>query len=63
MSVVHPVVCNPVISPVVDILNFVGWRAGGSSLPRLDPGEKFLTDDTGAYLTDENGAYLTGEEA
>lgn len=41
----------------------VNARWGSSSnLPRLDPGEKFLTDDTGAYLTDDTGAYLTGEE-
>jgi hypothetical protein len=35
------------------------WPSG---LPRLNLGEKFLTDNTGAYLTDDTGVYLTGEE-
>ncbi|NCC84839.1 MAG: hypothetical protein EOM03_12045 [Clostridia bacterium] len=26
----HPVICNPVLNPLVDILNPVGWRAGSS---------------------------------
>lgn len=27
---IHPVICNPVLNPLVDILNPVAWRAGGS---------------------------------
>jgi hypothetical protein len=30
---IHPVVCNPVLSPLVGILNPSRWRAGGSSYP------------------------------
>jgi hypothetical protein len=27
---IHPVICNPVLNPLVDVLNPVVWRAGGS---------------------------------
>ena len=30
---IHPVICNPVLNPLVGLLNPVGWRAG-SSYPR-----------------------------
>jgi len=29
----HPVICNPVLDPVVDILDYVAWRAGDNELP------------------------------
>jgi hypothetical protein len=29
---IHPVVCNPLISPRVDVSDPVGWRAGRSAL-------------------------------
>lgn len=35
MSVAHPVVCNPVMSPVVRITDPVGWRAGKALTPDL----------------------------
>jgi len=38
-------------------------RRGGSTLPRLAPGEYYLTDEHGNYLTNENGAYLIGKDA
>ena len=28
MSIVHPVVVNPVVNPLVGILNMPAWRAG-----------------------------------
>jgi len=37
-------------------------RRGGSTLPRLAPGEYYLTDEHGNYLTDESGAYLIGKD-
>ena len=36
---------------------------GGSTLPRLRPGEYFLTDENGKYLIDENGNYLIGKDS
>ena len=63
---IHLVLVNPVISPLVDALDPVVWRAGGSwpsGLPRLGPGEYYLMDESGAYLTDENGNYLIGKDA
>ena len=39
------------------------WGSREVGLPRLGPGEYFLTDEHGAYLTDENGAYLIGKDA
>jgi hypothetical protein len=64
MSIVHPVLYNPVVNPIVGIDRIMPWRAGFSfsDLPRLGPGEKFLIDDSYTYLTDENGTYLIGEE-
>ena len=59
---IHPIICNPVLNLVVDVLNPVGWRAG-SQLPRLQAGEYYLTDESGNYLTDENGNYLIGKDA
>lgn len=42
---------------------FRGGSSRPSGLPRLGPGEYFLTDESGAYLTDENGNYLIGKDA
>ena len=47
----------------VDYTRSVLARRGGSTLPRLRPGEYFLTDENGAYLVDENGNYLTGKDS
>jgi hypothetical protein len=55
----HPVVCNPVMTPVVNVFNVPAWRAGGA-FPRLPAGHYYLTDENGEYLTDEQGNYLTG---
>lgn len=61
---IHPVVCNPILQPVVSVADPVRWRAGGgSTLPRLQPGEYFLTDEHGNYLTDEHGNYLIGKDS
>jgi hypothetical protein len=42
MSVLHPVVCNPLISPRVDVSDPVGWRAGRSALAVLFNGKALL---------------------
>lgn len=56
-AVIRPVLRSVARGP------FDGWGSmWPSGLPRLNLGEKFLTDNTGAYLTDDTGAYLTGEE-
>jgi hypothetical protein len=63
---IHPVICNPVLNPVVDVLNPVAWLAGGSwpsGLPVLAAGEYYLIDESGNYLTDENGNYLIGKDS
>ena len=60
---IHPVICNPILQPVVSVADPVRWHAGGSTLPRLQPGEYFLTDENGNYLTDENGNYLIGKDS
>ena len=62
---IHPVICNPVLNPLVGVLNPVGWRAGKApypDLPALAAGEFFLDDEDGKYLTDDDGKYLIGEE-
>lgn len=33
MSIVHPVLVDPVVNPLVGILNMPAWRAGGGSWP------------------------------
>ena len=63
---IHPVVCNPVLSPLVGVLDPTAWRAGGSwpsGLPVLAAGEYYLIDENGAYLIDENGNYLIGKDS
>ena len=63
---IHPVIVNPVISPLGGALDPVAWLAGGSwpsGLPVLAAGEYFLTDESGNYLTDENGNYLIGKDS
>lgn len=52
-------VCRPVLRDVARPPQ--DWKWGQQSdLPALDPGEFFLTDDSGNYLRDENGELLTG---
>jgi len=60
---IHPVIINILRNPFVTPLLPTAWGAGGSTLPRLAPGEYYLTDERGNYLTDENGAYLIGKDA
>ena len=59
---IHPVIVNPALDPVVDVLNPVGWRAGNtypSALALLwrDPANakplRYITF-TGKYLVVKN---------
>lgn len=55
---------NPCTAPVArSCARSVLARRGGSTLPRLRPGEYFLTDENGKYLIDENGNYLIGKDS
>lgn len=56
----HPVICNPRIGALVDVLNPAGWRAGGSRGPSAPSGQELLTMG-GEYLT-INDEYLTMPE-
>ena len=47
VSIVHPVVCSPIIDPVVDVLHPVEWRAGQTLAQRL---AAQLSIDGGQYL-------------
>lgn len=55
----HPVVCSPVINPLVDVLNPVAWRAGQTLAQRL---AAQLSIDGGPYLpimlSVDGGPYL-----
>ena len=46
----YPVIGSGLLSPLVNPLSVLARHGGGSTLPRLQPGEYFLTDENGNYL-------------
>lgn len=50
VSIVHPVVCSPILTPIVDVLDPVAWRAGGAGQALAQRLAAQLSIDGGPYL-------------
>ena len=58
MSIVHPVAVNPVVNPLVGILNMPAWRAGKLAPDGAIPDNAIYAN--GEPITDPSGTgYLT----